>query len=1261
MPSRRETRNNAIPDPQYAFLGLHQAALSGNVGLVEYALSEGQPVDAVWDGISALHAAAAGGSEHVARLLIENGADVNLGSIVLTFLLKAASPDSSIPPERSEALLNPGSTPLHYACAHNNTAVARLLLAAGAAPHVPDKRGVTPLDLLPPTTAVPSSHSLGSSPPADTLRAVIREYYENEKAKEKEFNKSQSNQTLRSQTKSGSILGVQRLEDEADLTLANSSSNPNDMLISIPLASKRVPVKRSLENLLSMGLSVSPKHISPPSSSTAVSTISSRKSPPPSPAKFTFGTATQIGTPTHLPSRQTSPPPPPFVYSERRPSLPHAFTVSSTLSSSQPQMPIQQLSLSASDESSRPRSADGRGAFPHDESDQSTAVPLLSDSHHTSSPSVRSPPPHLTSFDAPRHSHSHHTHTHSATLPTAALPSPTVAKPPRMKRSLLSLFGKNRDEKEDHERDRSRSKEKDKEKERERSFSRPSFSTLSRPSFSAFGSNGGPAPIPLPSRPSPIPIPPRAHTSISNSGSSQLATVPPSETVNEVHTAPAERTSFNTVIRSSRLKHADEDEDEEEYGVELRRRGGVYDYIENDEAASDEESEEWEAEEEMASTSEDESEDEHQDEKLIINSREINVNGNKSIETPKHVMDSAPEDTGTPSVPQAQHIISASTAATPTTTHSTPLPPATTSSPTQPSILHGLNNGGHYKTSRTHNSNDTTCGLRRSGSLRFELNNGHSVNQSETTKNVITRDHKASDRSFGVGSPDREPKTSLESIVARRSGEGARSPIIRKKSSLGLKERGSSGILREGTVDSSPVKRTPQTGMMTLPRTVSPSKYRTSSSDSKVATQPTKERSRKSNSLSRRSPRTAIPPLPMPIKVIEATHPNAANVSYIAGCSSASEDESSRHRTCPSHSKNPISVGVNLRSVSSHAEAEALVKLAAKEIIAMASNPNEFNGDIPQMSLAEQLARYGETLQIERRFARGEAQRWKNVNDESGVDDQTIGPDEENKWEARKAVEEEERRRKVRERMMWSQRNLDRYAKAENKDKDKERIKDKDKDKQDTDFGYILQRTTSHEKDDARISPLPFTKGLSPNGFRRPHTSDSVQSNASGSTVTPPRFGHNSTHSSSNIRFTPANQPLRVFQRETPRSGSFDYDRPKFSTTNPISGRRSEDLYRKRYKETEADEERDHHHQQEPNHFGFTMPASQNQLPAPVPGNITSSPSSITPVLPDASITTTNTSTIDDWGSTAGQPTVSGTTRPLKQRFGLKSLFGKNK
>ncbi|KIJ47743.1 hypothetical protein M422DRAFT_248750 [Sphaerobolus stellatus SS14] len=77
--SRRESRSNTAPVPQCeCVLGLHNAANSGDIGLVPDALSVNQPVDAVWDGIAALHATAAGGFEHV-KLLIENGADVNFG------------------------------------------------------------------------------------------------------------------------------------------------------------------------------------------------------------------------------------------------------------------------------------------------------------------------------------------------------------------------------------------------------------------------------------------------------------------------------------------------------------------------------------------------------------------------------------------------------------------------------------------------------------------------------------------------------------------------------------------------------------------------------------------------------------------------------------------------------------------------------------------------------------------------------------------------------------------------------------------------------------------------------------------------------------------------------------------------------------------------------------------------------------------------------------------------------------------------------
>ena len=81
MLSKQDVPSNtaAAQQSQFTYLGLHHTASSGNVGLVKYVLSHGQLVDAVWDSISALHAAAAGGSEHIARILIESGADVNFG------------------------------------------------------------------------------------------------------------------------------------------------------------------------------------------------------------------------------------------------------------------------------------------------------------------------------------------------------------------------------------------------------------------------------------------------------------------------------------------------------------------------------------------------------------------------------------------------------------------------------------------------------------------------------------------------------------------------------------------------------------------------------------------------------------------------------------------------------------------------------------------------------------------------------------------------------------------------------------------------------------------------------------------------------------------------------------------------------------------------------------------------------------------------------------------------------------------------------
>ncbi|KAJ1578397.1 hypothetical protein NDA11_005470 [Ustilago hordei] len=58
-------------------LGLHNAAASGNIGLVKFALENGQPANSNLNGILPLHAACSGGSEQSVRMLIFHGTDVN--------------------------------------------------------------------------------------------------------------------------------------------------------------------------------------------------------------------------------------------------------------------------------------------------------------------------------------------------------------------------------------------------------------------------------------------------------------------------------------------------------------------------------------------------------------------------------------------------------------------------------------------------------------------------------------------------------------------------------------------------------------------------------------------------------------------------------------------------------------------------------------------------------------------------------------------------------------------------------------------------------------------------------------------------------------------------------------------------------------------------------------------------------------------------------------------------------------------------------
>ncbi|KAM6502171.1 hypothetical protein JOM56_002148 [Amanita muscaria] len=134
--SKVEAKYNVTTD--FPSLGLHSAAASGNLGLVEYALGNGQPINSVLDGVLPLHAACAGGHIHVVKLLIERGADVNAPRLPRRYS-NDKNRDSTAPIVGSS-----GSTPLHFAAANGNTNVVNLLLLHGAHADLPDKHAITP-------------------------------------------------------------------------------------------------------------------------------------------------------------------------------------------------------------------------------------------------------------------------------------------------------------------------------------------------------------------------------------------------------------------------------------------------------------------------------------------------------------------------------------------------------------------------------------------------------------------------------------------------------------------------------------------------------------------------------------------------------------------------------------------------------------------------------------------------------------------------------------------------------------------------------------------------------------------------------------------------------------------------------------------------------------------------------------------------------------------------------------------------------------
>jgi len=110
-------------DPEYA--NIHGAALEGSPAAVQAFLRRGADINGFdRHGETPLHSAVKGGNEETATLLIEEGADLNIGTT------------------------RGGDTPLHYAVMWANWDIVRILLKSGADENKPNVDGVSPKEYV---------------------------------------------------------------------------------------------------------------------------------------------------------------------------------------------------------------------------------------------------------------------------------------------------------------------------------------------------------------------------------------------------------------------------------------------------------------------------------------------------------------------------------------------------------------------------------------------------------------------------------------------------------------------------------------------------------------------------------------------------------------------------------------------------------------------------------------------------------------------------------------------------------------------------------------------------------------------------------------------------------------------------------------------------------------------------------------------------------------------------------------------------------
>ncbi|KAF9653934.1 hypothetical protein BDM02DRAFT_3158602 [Thelephora ganbajun] len=208
---------------EFANLGLHSAAASGDYGLVRYAIANGQPINSVLHGVLPIHVACSGGDEQVVNLLIDNGADVNAPRLPLRYT-SDKNRDTSAP-----IVGTSGSTPLHFACANGHVNVVIILLQHGAHPDRADKHGVTPEAL---------ARESGHENCAETIRRWIEQKDED-------------------------------LKNRAEYPYDGPSSSTAD-----GSSRKRLHVKRSIDNALSLFRTHSSTPLTPPPTHSPTASLS---------------------------------------------------------------------------------------------------------------------------------------------------------------------------------------------------------------------------------------------------------------------------------------------------------------------------------------------------------------------------------------------------------------------------------------------------------------------------------------------------------------------------------------------------------------------------------------------------------------------------------------------------------------------------------------------------------------------------------------------------------------------------------------------------------------------------------------------------------------------------------------------------------------------------------------------------------------------------------------------------------------------------